>query len=295
MGSSRVLLALRLCSAACVVMVLTSGYILFQSPVFIEVTEPFPIPTPIPAEGIERNAHKNLGSGSTKYYSEPGGSYELMHYDTRYFQKELAADERRTVLEDLIRSYLNVTNHYEIETWLAHGTLMGWWWGGRIMPWDSDIDVQLSFETLDSIAPELNFTEFRYEMRHADGQLVSKSYLLDINPYYGEAGVGDGNNVIDARWIDTHSGMFVDITAVRQRDDSGKWSCKDRHTYEGAELWPLIESEFEGVAALVPAKPTALLRAEYGQESTQREEFMGYVVASWNGSNLLLGCLLTVP
>ncbi|EFY93972.1 LicD-like protein [Metarhizium robertsii ARSEF 23] len=222
MGSSRVLLALRLCSAACVVMVLTSGYILFQSPVFVEVTESFPIPTPIPAEGIERNAHKNLGSGSTKYYTEPGGSYELMHYDTRYFQKELAADERRTVLEDLIRSYLNVTNHYEIETWLAHGTLMGWWWGGRIMPWDSDIDVQLSFETLDSIAPELNFTEFRYEMRHADGQLVSKSYLLDINPYYGEAGpifdTGQGSErhgTLAERGFELHSMLAEVLGAFR--------------------------------------------------------------------------------
>ncbi|EFY92442.1 mannosylphosphate transferase [Metarhizium acridum CQMa 102] len=261
-------------------MVLASGYIMFRTPKSLDAAVPFEIPNPIQAEGIERNAHKNISPDSTKYFSEPGGSYELMHYDTRYFQKELKADERQTVLEDLIRSYLNVTNHYGIETWLAHGTLMGWWWGGRIMPWDSDIDVQLSFETLDSIAPELNFTEYRYEFHHADGQLVSKSYLLDINPYYNEVGMGDGNNVIDARWIDTHSGMYVDITAVRRRDDSGKWSCKDRHQYEATDLWPLREAEFEGAKALVPAKATALLRDEYGQDSTEREEFMGYVVPS---------------
>ncbi|OAA47114.1 mannosylphosphate transferase [Metarhizium rileyi] len=269
----------RIFAAAFMATILTVGYVMLQSPRFIEAGsfEKNAKGFEKLAEVSEKNAHKNIVPGSTKYFSEPGGSYDRMHYDIRYYQKKLGAAERRTTLEDLIHSYLNVTNYYEIETWLAHGTLMGWWWGGRIMPWDSDIDVQLSYETLDYLASELNFTEFRYNITHENGNVVSRSYLLDINPYYNETGVGDGNNIIDARWIDTDSGMFVDITALRKRDDSGKLSCKNHHYYTEDELWPLKESEFEGAKAWIPAKPTILLRDEYGPSSTENGKYKGYV------------------
>ncbi|KHO00257.1 mannosylphosphate transferase [Metarhizium album ARSEF 1941] len=277
MAVSRLRLPLRLCSVACLAMVLALGYILLRSPLLMEASAEAPIPRPVPAGNRDRHAHKADGAGSTKYFSEPGGSYNLVHYDSRYFQRELDAAERRAALRALIRSYLSLTSHYNIETWLAHGTLMGWWWGGRILPWDSDIDVQLSFETLDLLAREFNFTEFRYDLPPAHGRPASRTYLLDINPYYSEPGIGDGNNVIDARWIDTETGMFVDITALRREDDgSGAWACKDGHRYSGTDLWPLKESELEGVRALVPAQSTLLLRREYGDDSTKKEEYEGH-------------------
>lgn len=273
---ARVHLVLRICAAICIATVLTTGLVMFQSPRFLGgVKVPFAIPTPIPAQDIEKNAHSNIGQGSPKYFSEPGGSYNLMHYDTRFFQKELEPGPRRLVLEDLIRSYLNITNYYEVETWLAHGTLMGWWWGEHILPWDTDLDVQLSHGTLDHLAKNMNFTEFRYSFNRANGQYVSKTYLLDINPHYVEIDRGDGMNIIDARWIDTDNGMYVDITAVRERDMPGQWSCKDEHRYSETDLWPLKVSEFEGIKALVPARATELLRAEYGSTSTEREQFSG--------------------
>lgn len=45
-------------------------------------------------------------------------------------------------------------------------------------------------------------------------------------------------NVIDARWIDTSSGMFIDITTVRKDDEARKRGrlsaliCKDGHQYD---------------------------------------------------------------
>jgi hypothetical protein len=275
---ARVHLALRVLAAATVGMVVTAALILFQSSELILLeSAPFAIPSPIPAQDIKKNAHDNIRPGQPKYFVEPGGSYNRMHYDLRYFHKELEAVEHRLVLEDLVRSYLNVTNHYEIETWLAHGTLMGWWWGERILPWDADLDFQVSHETLHHLATSMNFTEFRYSFQRPDGQEVSKTYLLDINPHYIEKDRGDGQNIIDARWIDTDNGLYVDITSVRERNFPGVWSCKDGHRYDEPDLWPLMETVFEGIRAFVPSKSTDLLRAEYGAESTSREQFSGYV------------------
>jgi hypothetical protein len=127
------------------------------------------------------------------------------------------------------------------------------------------------------LASSLNFTEFRYRFRRPNGKAVSKTYLLDINPHYAEIDLGDGMNIIDGRWIDTDNGLYVDITAVSERSKSGDWACKDGHRYAQGELWPLMETDFEGIRALVPAKATALLRAEYGADSTSKEEFKGYV------------------
>ncbi|KXX79994.1 Protein MNN4 [Madurella mycetomatis] len=75
-----------------------------------------------------------------------------------------------------------------------------------------------------------------HEYTHADettGARRDRTYLLDVNPHYAEAGRRQGRNVIDARWIDLDTGMFVDITAL----DRGYMASK--------------ETQFEGVQALV--------------------------------------------
>ena len=45
-----------------------------------------------------------------------------------------------------------------IETWLAHGTLVGHYWGQKILPWDMDIDVQVLMTTLRYLATKYNST-----------------------------------------------------------------------------------------------------------------------------------------
>lgn len=60
-----------------------------------------------------------------------GDSY-LSHYDSRYFQAKVEYDERRATLKHMIRAYLSFFRDNNIETWLAHGTLLGWWWNGRV-------------------------------------------------------------------------------------------------------------------------------------------------------------------
>ncbi|KAK0756972.1 hypothetical protein N5P37_010497 [Trichoderma harzianum] len=211
-----------------------------------------------------------------KYFTEPGGSLALSHYDQRYFKGEISYEEHRDVLRQLIRSYLTTLHEHGVETWLAHGTLLGWWWNGQIMPWDYDLDVQVSNNTMTWLGENMNRTEHTHSFND-----VSKTYLLDVNPHHVDLTRGDGMNIIDARWIDTSNGMFIDITAVRERDADmpGTWSCKNKHRYGSQDLWPMRVTEFEGVKARIPYNFEDILRGEYGDKSLVVEEFQGH---RWN-------------
>jgi hypothetical protein len=215
----------------------------------------------------------------TKYFHEPGGNDELGHYDIRYYQgKPVTYDERTDTLYHLIRSYLTIFRERNIETWIAHGTLLGWWWNGKIMPWDWDLDVQVSASTLTWLGNNLNMTMHNYTSIGKDGSELHREYLLDINPNNVERVRGDGMNVIDARWIDVRNGLFIDITGLSETNPStqpGVWSCKNFHRYRTRDLYPLRETEFEGVPALVPYSFDKILTEEYSARALTKTFHQG--------------------
>lgn len=67
-----------------------------------------------------------------------------------------------------------------------------------------------------------------------------RNYLLEINPNYINREQTDKLNVIDARWIDMDSGMFIDITTVRYNlthpEGEGILSCKDGHEFRVCKI-----------------------------------------------------------
>lgn len=229
-----------------------------------------------------------------KYFHEAGANYELTHYDARYFPRRnggaLAYAERQAALHHLVQSYLSVFASLELETWLAHGSLLGWFWNARNLPYDADVDAQVSGETmLALVRGGYNGTMYRWDVDDysyseeedkgkAGGGKRSRSYLLDINPFSTRLERGTGLNLIDARWIDTETGVFVDITALMERNpryQPGVLSCKNNHSYRRDELYPLRETKFEGVTALVPWDYRGILVAEYHEESLVRTEWEG--------------------
>jgi hypothetical protein len=113
------------------------------------------------------------------------------------------------------------------------------------------------------------------------GTKDGRSYLLEINPNYVVRSTEDTLNVIDARWIDMSSGLFVDITAVRKDEDKrargeeGALMCKDRHHYMEDQIFPLRQSYFEGVPVKIPYAYTELLVEEYGSRSLSNKKFQG--------------------
>jgi len=54
------------------------------------------------------------------------------HYDARYFHGVVSDDERNSTQLHMIHAYLNFFNEKGLDTWIAHGTLLGWWWNGKV-------------------------------------------------------------------------------------------------------------------------------------------------------------------
>ncbi|KAH3915128.1 hypothetical protein HBI56_015180 [Parastagonospora nodorum] len=219
---------------------------------------------------------EKLKRPNTKYFHEPGGSAMLSHYDRRYFHG-IASDEERTDTQShMIRAYLTFFREKKLDTWIAHGTLLGWWWNGRRLPWDFDLDTQVTGRTLLRLGREFNHTRYKYTSPDSS---VRREYLLDVNPWIHQRIRGDGMNVIDARWIDVRNGLYIDITGLSETQPDthpGIWTCKNNHRYHMDELYPMRETVFEGMFAKVPYAYDKILTDEYREGALVNTEHNGH-------------------
>ena len=143
------------------------------------------------------------------------------------------------------------------------------------LPWDFDLDTQVSGATLKYLGDNHNQSMHKYVSE--DGK-AEREYLLDVNPWIWERERGDGMNIIDARWIDIRNGLFIDITGLSETHPDtapGTWSCKNYHRYKTSELYPLRETVFEGVVAKVPYSYDKILVDEYQEKALVDTEFEG--------------------
>lgn len=213
------------------------------------------------------------GDPKDKYFHE---STFHPHYDGRFAFAEVSKEERLGHLTALMQTFLSTMSDIGAETWIMHGTLLGWWWNQKILPWDSDIDVQVSESTIAFLAKYYNMTEYHYLL---PGVKKGRTYLLEINPHYIIRDQADDLNVIDGRWIDTENGLFIDISTVRPDEArrkegvDGALMCKDKHHYLERDIFPLRDSYFEGIHVRIPFEYSALLAEEYGQKALTTTEF----------------------
>jgi hypothetical protein len=133
------------------------------------------------------------------------------HYDRRFAEIECELSERKKLLRSLLHAYLSTMSDIGVDTWIMHGSLLGWFWNQRIMPWDSDLDVQVTDDSLRHLASHYNMSTHRFD---SPGDPEGRSYLLEVNPHWDVADPRDKLNHIDARWIDMQSGLFIDLTAL---------------------------------------------------------------------------------
>lgn len=218
------------------------------------------------------------------------------HQDWRFYR----VCDHRPVIHRTARAWFRFARNFGIQTWLAHGLALGWYWHRMNLPWDDDLDVQVSFSSLERLV-EFNQT-IVYDFHDS---VTSSAYLIDVNRniYCRE---NDSANVIDARFIDVFSGYFVDITAlswVEHHTNSTELSQliepsfkeysanptvdhqemlssitvaekklianhqllsdKDYHFYAVNEILPLHNTMFEGVVVHVPNKIESILQREY--------------------------------
>ncbi|KAL1305678.1 hypothetical protein AAFC00_007271 [Neodothiora populina] len=240
---------------------------------------PFPPPSRRDADFNSvrtRLKHDHSGKGGDdpgKYFHE---STFHPHYDGRFAEKPLPYDEKRVHLTALVQTYLSTMNDIGAETWIMHGSLLGWFWNKKIMPWDSDIDVQMSENSMTHLADYYNMTVHHFKL---PGVPKGRDYMLEVNPNWINGSITDTLNVIDARWIDTDSGLFIDITTLRpnltaqEEGHEGYMMCKDKHHYNHSDIFPLRESTFEDIPVKIPYAYTDLLIEEYSHEALAVRDF----------------------
>lgn len=144
-----------------------------------------------------------------------------------------------------------------------------------MLPWDWDVDTQVSHSTLQYMAKHYNRTVHEYV---SVDKKVKRKYLLDVNPWIWERERGDGQNVIDARWIDVRNGLYIDITGLSETHPEtmpGIWVCKNYHRYRTADLYPMRESTYEGVPAKIPYAYDKILMEEYRQKALVLTQYEG--------------------
>jgi hypothetical protein len=64
-----------------------------------------------------------------KYFREPG---EHQHYDLKYFVEALEPAAQNARIKVLMQTYLATLRDLGVQTWLMHGSLLGWWWGKKV-------------------------------------------------------------------------------------------------------------------------------------------------------------------
>jgi hypothetical protein len=55
-----------------------------------------------------------------------------VHYDRRFIREVLAPAAQRDAIRVLVQTYLSTCRDLGVQTWLMHGSLLGWWWGKKV-------------------------------------------------------------------------------------------------------------------------------------------------------------------
>ena len=142
------------------------------------------------------------------------------HYDWRFFQGiTLDSPENAIILHRLIKNYLNFARIHGITTWIAHGSLLAWYWNGIAFPWDGDIDVQVPVSELYKLGQYFNQTMVIENGVDSVGKFDGFGrYFVDIGSSITHRVRGNGNNAIDGRFIDVDTGLYIDITGLALTD-----------------------------------------------------------------------------
>ncbi|SCU86850.1 LAFA_0E03400g1_1 [Lachancea sp. 'fantastica'] len=150
-----------------------------------------------------------------KYFHEPGGLKDFLqlgrHHDSRFFNGAIFRDPKETLLRlnSMVITFQKFLKANSLTCWLAHGSLFGYLYNGLNFPWDNDFDVQMPIRHLHILALNFNQSLVVEDPREGNGR-----FLMDVGSSITHRTQGNGNNNIDARFIDIDSGLYIDITAL---------------------------------------------------------------------------------
>ncbi|KAK6201094.1 LicD family-domain-containing protein [Scheffersomyces amazonensis] len=222
--------------------------------------------------------------------------FDGSHYDWRFFNSFLLEDFKAASLHSLMSAWLAFTRRVELTSWIAHGSLLSWYWNGMAFPWDADFDVQMPITELHRLAREFNQTLIIDLGRNNTSPNVEENeeirygrYFIDVSSSITHRTKENGDNVIDARFIDIDTGLYIDITALavsnsptpqryykqlfKPKNDDYEIvnkvlkvaNCRNGHFLKFDDLNPLRLTTFEGQFGYVPNNFGTVLEDEYRQ------------------------------
>lgn len=137
------------------------------------------------------------------------------HYDWRFFKDIINFSEYETLsLHGLTQAWLRFTNANNLTTWVAHGSLLSWYWNGISFPWDADVDVQMPVKDLHKLSRHFNQSVIVDFGTNPSKEVKTGRYFLDCGTWVSHRRMGNGLNNIDARFIDMDTGLYIDITGL---------------------------------------------------------------------------------
>jgi hypothetical protein len=178
-----------------------------------------------------------------KYFKELKGNN---HLDKKYGEKNITLDEIHNTLIETLQFFVNYSKKNNIKPIIMHGTLIGYYFNKKLLPWDDDIDIILVEESITNLK--------NYE---------DDNYIIKVNPYSKDRSIKDVNNKIDARVISKKNGVFIDITFFVFENE---FCAKDKHCYKKNDILPLKKSKFENIDIYIPNNVKNCLIQEYGEK-----------------------------
>lgn len=173
----------------------------------------------------------------------------MPHLDARYGKHNI--NDKMKVLGLLFQKFIRITTSHKLKVIVMHGSLIGWLHGGKMLPWDDDIDVSLIGGDIDKL---------RLLNDESDSDC-----LIEVNPYSLNRSSRDWKNKIDARAICPHTGLFIDITFLTPDKNNKMLGCKSPHWYHNKDIVPLQPTTFIGSLCYVPNNIESVLVTEYGK------------------------------
>nr|BAI45227.1 putative positive regulator of mannosylphosphate transferase [Ogataea minuta] len=199
------------------------------------------------------------------------------HYDYRFFNGLLTEskinefddinEKRKIILHRMIHTWLQFTYKEGIVSFIAHGSLLSWYWDGLVFEWDNDIDVQMPIMDLDKFSLRFNNSMIVEDLTYGYGK-----YFIDCGSFPTHRKKGNGKNNIDARFIDVDNGLYIDITGLALTDTAklpARFEREWRMIQKSAKSDPLVEEKNQKDAGLLKR---GLTLDTAGSEHVPRED-----------------------
>ncbi|KAG7662994.1 uncharacterized protein J8A68_003504 [[Candida] subhashii] len=254
-----------------------------------------------------------------KFFSEASilksqnGFSSGMHYDWRFFNGNIVNSPKNDMsIHGLLKAMFKLANAYDIKCWIAHGSLLSWYWDGMKFPWDGDVDITMPIDELHHLTRQFNQSLIVDFGNDIDSQIRYGRYFLDSSAFISRRTKENGRNNIDARLIDIDTGIYIDITGLAvtsakapdrydyllksteyERDSERNikdtsvteydvntflqaYNCKNNQFFRLKELSPLMLSLFDGEFTYVPNQISNILISKFSPKSITKTQYKDY-------------------